>query len=93
MTNVIIHRDNGASFRRRITINGKEVGHLEPSIDHNGMRVPYQAMIHDHLDGDWISGGTAPVEFCEDTLAEIRQAVARRLRNAQARKLNANGWS
>jgi hypothetical protein len=63
-TNAIIHRGDPSCYRR-ITVGGVQVGHLEPSVDRNGMRLPYEAHLTD---------GSAA---CFDTLAEARTWVER----------------
>ena len=37
-TKAVIHRGD-PRFCRSITVGGEEVGHLEPSVDHLGMRL------------------------------------------------------
>jgi hypothetical protein len=67
--NAVIHRGD-PRFCRPITIDGEDVGHLEPSVDHLGMRLPYEAHLTD---------GSAA---CFDTLAEARTWVQRHTRTA-----------
>ena len=68
-TSAIIHRGD-PRFCRPITVGGKTVGLLEPSVDHNGMRVCYEVQL--------LNGTTA----CFDTLAEARTWVQRHTRTA-----------
>ena len=82
-TNVVIQRADHRGDRT-IIYRGKEVGHLAPSRDGMGHRLPYHAFIHDHLDGDWISGGRGPQDFYADTLAEVRTGVQRRIRSGDS---------
>lgn len=68
-TSAVIHRGDPRRCRP-ITIDGVQVGHLEPSVDHLGMRVCYEVQL---------LNGTAA---CFDTLAEARTWVQRHTRTA-----------
>ena len=58
-TNAVIHRGD-PRFDRPITVDGKQVGHLKPSVDHHGMRVCYEVQLLDNTGA------------CFDTLAQAR---------------------